>query len=173
MKVVAVRGPSNSGKTETIIALLRELRRRGFSVVTAKDVHQAGFSIDTPGKDSARLGEAGGEAVVIRAEGETSFVYRRRFPAEEIVTSVAADFLVVEGFRDLSCANLACARELDELRRQIDEQTIAISGVVASSLVTYEGVPAVSALSEVEKLADVVEAGATEVGPPPSSQAGA
>ena len=165
MKVVAVRGRSNSGKTETIVALVRELRRRGYSVVAAKDVHQEGFSIDTPGKDSARLAEAGGEAVVIRAEAETSFVYRRRLAAEEIVACIAADFLVLEGFRDLPCANLACARELVELRREINEQTIAISGVVASSLGTYEGVPAVSALTEAGRLADMVEAEATEVAP--------
>ncbi len=157
MRIIALRGRSDSGKTETALALINELRRRGYSVIAGKDVHQEGFSIDTPGKDSFRLGEASGEAVIVRGPEETSFVYWRRLSAEEIAARVEADFLVLEGFRDLHCANIACAKEAAGLGREVDELTIAVSGVVAETTREYQGLPALSALADAAYLADIVE----------------
>ena len=157
MRIIAIRGRSDSGKTETALALIRELRRRGYSVIAGKDVHQGSFSIDTPGKDSFRLGEASGEAVIVRGPAETSFLYRRRLSAEEIAARVEADFLVLEGFRDLQCANIACAKDEEGLAREVDELTIAVSGVVAETIREYRGLPALSALTNAAYLADIVE----------------
>ena len=156
MKIIAVRGDSGSGKTATIVALIGELRRRGYSVVAAKDVHQPGFSVDTPGKDSARLALATGEAAVVRSENETAFIYRKRMRAEEIAARVEADFLILEGFRDLGCPSIACGKDVEGLPRQVDSQTIAVSGVVADAIGEYNGLPAISARADVGRLADLV-----------------
>jgi molybdopterin-guanine dinucleotide biosynthesis protein B len=165
LKVVTVRGFSGSGKTETALALIGELRRRRHSVVAAKDTHQDDFSLDTPGKDSWRLGEASGIAAAVRAPGETSFVFRQRLSLAEIAAHLDADYLVAEGFRDATCANIICARDASELTEQIDDLTIAISGRIATSIEARGEVPAISALEGAAALADVVEARALPLGP--------
>jgi molybdopterin-guanine dinucleotide biosynthesis protein B len=157
LKVVAIRGSSGTGKTETALALVQELRRRGYAVVAAKDTHQGDFSIDTPGKDSWRLGEASGIAAVVRAPGETSFIFRRRMSLAEIAARVDADYLVAEGFRDVRCANIVCVADASELPRQVDDRTIAISGRAAPLLDGPPDLPVISAPDDAAGLADLVE----------------
>jgi len=157
VRVVAIRGFSGTGKTETALAVVRELRRRGRTVVVAKDTHQEGFSIDTPGKDSYRLGEASGVAVAIRAPDETSLVFRRRMSLVEIAAHLDADYLVVEGFRDARCSNIICIADPSEFADQVDELTIAVSGKGAASIGASRDVPVISALDDAARLADLVE----------------
>ncbi len=157
MKVVAIRGLSGTGKTETALALARELRCRGHSVVTGKDTHHEGFSIDTPGKDSWRLGEASGIAAVVRAPDETSLIFRRRMSLAAIAAHLDADYLIVEGFRDARCSNIVCAGDASELPEQVDDLTIAISGKAATCLDRRQDLPVLSALDDAARLADLVE----------------
>jgi molybdopterin-guanine dinucleotide biosynthesis protein MobB len=165
VKVVAIRGLSGSGKTETAVALIRELRRRGYSVAAAKDTHREGFSIDAPGKDSWRLGEASGVAAVLRAPGETSLIFRRRLSVAEIAARLDADYLVLEGFREVACPNIVCAMDAGELPQRVNDHTIAISGRAAGSSGSYLDIPVVSAMDHPAALADIVEAKASPVTP--------
>ena len=52
MKICAVYGSSKSGKTTTVVEILKELRSRGYSVSTIKDVHVENFVFDVVGKDT-------------------------------------------------------------------------------------------------------------------------
>ena len=52
MRVVMVKGFSKTGKTTTVTLLTEELRRRGYSVGTIKDIHYEGYRADTPGTDT-------------------------------------------------------------------------------------------------------------------------
>ena len=47
-----VKGFSKTGKTTTVTSLVKELRRRGYSVGTVKDIHYQGFAMDQPGTDT-------------------------------------------------------------------------------------------------------------------------
>lgn len=58
MKRVHIIGRKNSGKTTLIVELLRELTRRGLRVGSIKHTPHD-YELDTPGKDSHRLREAG------------------------------------------------------------------------------------------------------------------
>ena len=171
MRVLALRGLSGSGKTETALALIGELRRRGYSVAAAKDTRHEGVAVDTPGKDSWRLGEASGLAAVLRAPEETALIFRRRLSLVEIAEHLEADFLVVEAFRDARCSNIVCGNDASELADQIDDLTIAVSGKAADSLTTYADLPAVSALDDPAPLADIVEAKALPLPPHDNTEA--
>ncbi len=52
MKVLTVTGLSGSGKTTVIENLIKELKRRGYSIGSVKEIHYEAFAIDTPGKNT-------------------------------------------------------------------------------------------------------------------------
>lgn len=100
-RVVAVTGVKRSGKTRTAELLIRKLRSLGYSVAAAKRVHDAGFSIDTPRKDSWRLGEAGANPRVVVSPDEVAVIWRGKTVTslEELIRLVGdSDFIVMEGF---------------------------------------------------------------------------
>ncbi|MGZ5520959.1 MAG: molybdopterin-guanine dinucleotide biosynthesis protein MobB, partial [Halobacteriota archaeon] len=49
MRVIAVYGSSKTGKTTTVVEIVKELRVRGYSVATIKDVHVNDFAFDAVG----------------------------------------------------------------------------------------------------------------------------
>lgn len=66
--IVSFVGRSNSGKTTLIEKVILELKSRGYSIASAKNVsHNVVF--DQPGKDSWRHIQAGSKAVVISSPG--------------------------------------------------------------------------------------------------------
>lgn len=64
MKRVHVIGRKNHGKTQLVVELVEEFRRRGLRVGTIKHTHHR-HELDTPGKDSHRHRVAGAEIVGI------------------------------------------------------------------------------------------------------------
>ncbi len=71
--IISVVGWSNSGKTTYLERLIPELTRRGYRLCAVKhDVH--GFEIDTPGKDSWRLKQAGAAVSVISSPGKVAVI---------------------------------------------------------------------------------------------------
>ena len=74
--VVCIVGRKNSGKTTLAVAVLAELRRRGYRVASIKHGHHA-FETDQPGRDSWRhfnQGEA--EATIMAGSGKIALVMR-------------------------------------------------------------------------------------------------
>jgi len=103
MKIVAVVGFSESGKTRLIVRLIQELKGRGVRVAAVKRCSH-GFSLDTEGKDTADFSSAGADGVAMvspdgwAALGSTQAVdasplARRLFPE--------ADVVLIEGGKDV------------------------------------------------------------------------
>ncbi|HEY9081386.1 molybdopterin-guanine dinucleotide biosynthesis protein B [Magnetovibrio sp.] len=103
MKIFGIVGWSGSGKTELLVKLLPELRRRGFRVSTMKHTHH-NFDIDKPGKDSYRHRKAGAEEVLIASGGRWALVRELRDEPEPdmdtlIEQMTPVDLLLIEGFK--------------------------------------------------------------------------
>ena len=102
-RLVAVVGKKNSGKTTLVVALVRELVRRGHRVMTIK--HGAHpFQMDQQGRDTWRhMHEGGAERVVMETPGSRILIANT--DAEEGPRELAnrfladAHFVVVEGFK--------------------------------------------------------------------------
>ena len=103
MKIVAVVGFSESGKTRLVVRLIQELKGRGLRVAAVKRCSH-GFSLDTEGKDTADFSRAGADGVaMISPEGwaalgdtqavDASRLARRLFPAAGVV--------LIEGGKDV------------------------------------------------------------------------
>jgi molybdopterin-guanine dinucleotide biosynthesis protein B len=100
--IVSIIGKSKSGKTTLVEKLVRELRRRGYTVATIKHhVHTDLKSFDTPGKDSYRHAEAGAMRVVLISPLTTAtFDYPPRPPTPQDVAARMqdVDLVIAEGF---------------------------------------------------------------------------
>lgn len=102
MKVVAVVGNSNTGKTRLIAKLIPELKQRGYSVAVVKHCSK-GFTLSPEGKDSWRFNEAGSDAVSMIGPDRLALI--RRDTSNPYPSAVAAeyfkecDIVLVEGGR--------------------------------------------------------------------------
>lgn len=108
LPIFGIFGHHNSGKTTLIEHLLPRLHERDLSVVVAK-VHGSHLEVDTPGKDSHRLFEAGADVFL---QGKTEGFLRRHTDAGDSVAADLADLarrydlVLVEGRRRAPCEKI-------------------------------------------------------------------
>jgi molybdopterin-guanine dinucleotide biosynthesis protein B len=94
-------GPSNSGKTELICALLQWFATRKLKVAVLKHSHQQ--HLGDEGKDTWRYRQAGGQLVALAAPGLLQI--NRAFPGEPSLAAVLSalapevDLILVEGYK--------------------------------------------------------------------------
>lgn len=105
--VVCVIGKKKSGKTTTVVGLVRELVDRGYRVMSAKHGH--GFELDAAGTDSYRHRHDGGAHRVVMAGPEQVAVMGGwgeggEAPLDVLVARYLADadVVVAEGFKTSS-----------------------------------------------------------------------
>jgi molybdopterin-guanine dinucleotide biosynthesis protein MobB len=103
--VVCIVGKKNSGKTTLAVALLAELKRRGFRVASIKHGHHA-FETDQPGRDSWRhFNEGDAEATIMAGEGKIALVMRMdgepdpRQLVRDFYTGRGYDMVLIEGYK--------------------------------------------------------------------------
>ena len=97
---------SGTGKTELLTRLLPVLAGRGLQIGVIKHAHHT-FDIDTPGKDSYRLREAGAEEVLISSSQRWALMHElaedeEEMRLEELATKLdvdSLDLVLVEGFK--------------------------------------------------------------------------
>ena len=98
--VVAFSGPSGAGKTTVLVALVRELGRRGLRVAAIKHSgHPHGF--DVPGKDSDLLLRAGARSVAVQGPTQLAIFGAPRAGGALALARLLppADLVVVEGWK--------------------------------------------------------------------------
>jgi molybdopterin-guanine dinucleotide biosynthesis protein MobB len=103
MKIVAVVGFSESGKTRLIVRLIRELTARGLRVSAVKRCSH-GFSLDTEGKDTADFSRAGADTVaMVSPEGWAAIGASPAGDASQLAARLFpdADVVLVEGGKDV------------------------------------------------------------------------
>jgi molybdopterin-guanine dinucleotide biosynthesis protein B len=100
--VISIVGHSGSGKTTLLERLIPELRRRGYRVAVVKHHPTPGLVLDTLGKDTWRLAQAGATHVVLAAPDQIVHHHRpeREPPLAEIVSAIRdVDLILVEGYK--------------------------------------------------------------------------
>lgn len=157
MRVLTVRGISGSGKTTTIEKLIAQLRERGHSVGSVKDIHFEDFAIDTEGTNTYRHRQAGSQLVTARGLKETDVLIPHRLTVESILGFYDHDYVVLEGVDDYDVPEIICAASTDEADNLISPLTIALAGKVSGDIREYKGLPVINALESPQDLADLVE----------------
>lgn len=157
MRVVMIKGFSKTGKTTTVVNLVKELRRRGYTVGTVKDIHFEGFEVDEPGTDTYKHMAAGAHRVTARGNSQTGIYVDRQMTIYEILKYYKEDFIILEGDSGLKCPTIITGRTAEDLDKRMCPEAIAVSGIIADSIDEYNGLPAISGITEVKKMADLVE----------------
>ena len=157
MRIIMIKGFSKTGKTTTVELLIRELRRRGYTVGTIKDIHYEDYRADVPGTDTFRHRESGAYRVTALGPGDTAIMMDSRMDPEAILKYYKEDFIVLEGDCGIKCPTIITGRTEDDIDRRMCGEAIAISGVIAGKKREYRGLPVIDARKEVERVADMVE----------------
>jgi len=95
-------GSSNSGKTETIVKLIRALKEKGYRAIAVKHTHLDVRVDEEKGKDTERFRDAGAICSLLSAKEQSFLVYDRALNLNEIleILEPMCDVVLVEGFRD-------------------------------------------------------------------------
>lgn len=157
MRIVMIKGFSKTGKTTTVEALIEELRSRGYSVGTVKDIHFKEYHADTPGTDTFKHMTAGACRVTARGTQDTSLIVDRQMTIDEILKYYKEDFVILEGDSGLKCPTIITGKTTDDIDKRMCPEAIAISGIIAETMTEYKGLPVINGVTEVKKMADMVE----------------
>ncbi len=98
---IAFMGRSGSGKTTFLERLIPVLVERGLRVGVLKHAHHK-IEIDTPGKDSFRLRQAGAIEVVANAPNQMALIRtpERELPLREVLGYFRdVDLVLIEGYK--------------------------------------------------------------------------
>ena len=114
MKIIAVVGTKNTGKTTLVTKIVRELVERGFEVGTIKYSHH---SFDMSDRDTGKHKQAG--ATIVAGTGkETFFTMNGGMELENVLSMMNfiknLDFIVLEGFKTSKYAKISTSDFKDE-----------------------------------------------------------
>ncbi|WP_352419112.1 molybdopterin-guanine dinucleotide biosynthesis protein B [Proteiniborus sp.] len=157
MKIFSVYGYSKSGKTTTIEMLIRELKKRGYSVGTVKEIHYEEFTMEVEGSNTDRHRKAGADLVSARGLYETNILYKERLPMEDILKYYNQDFVILEGVTDFDVPKILCAGSIKDINKRMNSSVFALSGVISNGLLEYNNLPVINAMNNIEMLTDLVE----------------
>ncbi len=157
MRVFSVIGISKSGKTTTIEKIIIELRARGYSVGSVKEIHNEEFCMDIEGTNTLRHKAAGSQLVTARGFNETDILYQDKLGVDDILCHYDYDFVVLEGVRDANVPNIITAHTTDEIDERVNDKTFLISGRSAEIISDYNGIKALNALTDVKSIVDKIE----------------
>ncbi|QUI22341.1 molybdopterin-guanine dinucleotide biosynthesis protein MobB [Vallitalea pronyensis] len=157
MKVFSVVGYTKSGKTTTIESIIRELKKRRYSVGTVKDIHYEQFEMDTEGSNTHRHKQAGAELITARGFHETDILFQERLGIHRIASFYDVDYLILEGVSDSIVPKIVTADKVSDIEEKWDDTTFLISGKIADVMDDYKGYEAISAIKNVSRLVDIIE----------------
>jgi molybdopterin-guanine dinucleotide biosynthesis adapter protein len=157
MNWVAFIGRSKSGKTAIVEKLVRELRRRGFSVAAVKHAPH-GFSLDESGSDSWKFDQAGAEEIMAVSR-ERLFLQRKIKPQDTLSALIRRyfpnmDWVLLEGGKGE--ANIP---KIEVLRKGYSEDLlprISERIAVAADFDIKVSVPLIRS-DDISKMADLLE----------------
>lgn len=158
MRVFSVVGYTKSGKTTTIEKVITELRKRNYTVGSVKDIHFEQFQIDTDGTNTDRHKKAGSQLVTARGLYETDILFQEKLDIYKIASFYDVDYLVLEGVREANVPMILTADCLEDLDERYDGRAFMVSGKIADEIDEYKGLPAISALEDVQAITDRIEA---------------
>ena len=166
MKVIAVVGSKNSGKTTTIEKLVNELTKRGINIAVIKHISQPDFTIDTVGKDTWKFAKAGAKTIISVAKHEIAKIEKTSFDKislEKLLKKCeGSELVIIEGLKKLLATNenipkIAVVINAEEVKKAIKlfRPILAFSGPFAVKKANLT-IPYANGLESSQKLADIV-----------------
>lgn len=157
MKVLSVIGYSNTGKTTLIENLIKELKDRGYTVGTVKEVGCNNFTIDKQGTNTYRHKLAGSQQISARSSQETDIMYQNKLELEELLMYYNQDYVILEGITDERIPNIVMGVTLEDVKEKIDGNTLFVSGVIANNFYEFNKLEIINCKTRIKKITDIIE----------------
>jgi molybdopterin-guanine dinucleotide biosynthesis adapter protein len=126
---VAFTGPSNSGKTTTILRVADQLKN-DYRLAIIKHDPSDKAQFDKEGKDSWKFSQTGAE-VVVCSPTRTTYLSQKTRSIDEIITMLSEfDILLVEGLKTLPLPRIAIFRNEIDLSYLPHSDAIAIDNSI-------------------------------------------
>ncbi len=123
--VIAFSGPSNSGKTTTIVKVASILQKEGFKVCIVKHDPKDKAVFDTVGKDSYKFSQTGADVVVVSPK-KTTLLKKSTSSIDELIDLFDDfDYLLVEGLKTLEIPRISI------FRNKLDETYFPVTNAIA------------------------------------------
>lgn len=162
MKIFMVKGAHNSGKTTLVAGVIRELKARGYSVGTIKDIHTEDFRMDRPGTDTSLHADAGASLVIARGLAETDVLFQYKLQFSQMLPLFTQDFLILEGDPGVNCPNMVTGHDEIDLNQRCDAHTVCFGGVAGEILAEYLDKPVFRTKTQIKEITDLIEEKAME-----------
>jgi len=154
--IISIVGRSESGKTTLLVALITELKRRGYKVAVMKHSDKD-IELDTVNKDTWHFSQAGSELSAISVVHRLAIFKNVApdFSPDELshLLSWDGDLLLTEGFKGSSYPKIEVHRK--EQGNDLVSPTSQLLAVVTDEPLEID-VPQFSR-DEVNKIADIIE----------------
>lgn len=167
MRIVAVVGLSESGKTRLLAGLIAECKRRGLRTFAVKHCAH-GFSLDLEGKDTWTYSRAGADGVAMVSPEEWAVF--RTLPEEDDLAALAArafpdaDVVLIEGGK-----HARGVRKIEVLRPGVSEIVQTPPEELLAVVTDREAPPGtavpVFAPSQASELCDLILSGGEDIMP--------
>ncbi len=157
MKALGVIGYHRTGKTTVATSIIRELTRQGYNVCSIKDIHSETYRSDTEGKNTYLHQEAGSKAVFAKGLYDSALLFPKSLNLAEMVYFLNADYLIIEGLQNAPVPKIVCAENTSQLEELVDDTCIGISGIIASQIDCFQGLPVFSLPDDLAVLISTVQ----------------
>lgn len=155
MKIIGVYGFKKSGKTTVVTSIIDALVKKGYSVSSAKSIHIDDFSIETEGTDTFKHHTAGARRVGLSYPSGKAILYYDQ-STDDFMNKFDSDYLILEGFRDYECPKILCAKNEDDLKKDIKEGVVCISGLISEEISEYNGIPVIH-YNDIDRIIKIIE----------------
>ncbi|MGB7606517.1 MAG: molybdopterin-guanine dinucleotide biosynthesis protein B [Lutisporaceae bacterium] len=157
MKVFSVTGFTQSGKTTTIERIIAELRSRGYSVGSVKEIHFEDFKMDKEGTNTYRHKQAGSQLVTALGYHETDILFQEKLQIEKVLEFYNYDYVVLEGVYNGNYPMILTAHNEQELDERWNPYVFCVSGRISKDMREFRGVQAIDAMTDITSLVDLIE----------------
>ncbi|MBE2986907.1 molybdopterin-guanine dinucleotide biosynthesis protein B [Campylobacter sp. RM13119] len=123
---IAFSGPSNSGKTTTILKVLENFIKQNLKCVVIKHDPGDKACFDVEGKDSFKFSQTGADVVVL-SPTRTTYFSKDKSDLDDVIKMIGEfDILLVEGLKTLPLPRISIFKD------EIDESYLGFSDAIAS-----------------------------------------
>ena len=157
MKILSVIGEAETDKTIIVENIIRELKRRRYTVGSIKEIHSEKFVTDTEEINIDRHKKAGSQLITARGIDGTDILFHERIGMDKLLRFYDHDFVILEGVTDANAPRIIVADDKEGIEAKYDELTFCISGAISNTETEYRGLPVINSVDNIEKLVDLIE----------------
>lgn len=158
MKIIAIVGVHDSGKTSTITALIEAILRRGKKVGTCKTMVSPTYTIAKLAGNTMRHRRAGSELICTRAKGETAFLYPEELPLSKVLENYRhCDYVLLEGDYFAPVPRIVCAIHEEDALIRMNTRTLAFAGHISEKTNIELPLPCFNACIDADSLLDYID----------------